>query len=124
MIWLPKLSYILELFEERLGEKPFLLKKQGLKSTLDKIEWGIPFQPEPTIWDRVSILYRDIVEEQFFADGNKRIGFIISVIFLNKNGYFFDTTNDDVYEMTIQVAQGLKSFEEIKEWFEKNSRSR
>ena len=124
MIWLPKLSYILELFEERLGEKPFLLKKQGLKSTLDKIEWGIPFQPEPTIWDRVSILYRDIVEEHFFADGNKRIGFIISVIFLNKNGYFFDTTNDDVYEMTIQVAQGLKSFEEIKEWFEKNSRSR
>lgn len=124
MIWLPKLSYILELFEERLGEKPFLLKKQGLKSTLDKIEWGIPFQPEPTIWDRVSILYRDIVEEHFFADGNKRIGFIISVIFLNNNGYFFDTTNDDVYEMTIQVAQGLKSFEEIKEWFEKNSRSR
>jgi len=124
MIWLPKLSYILELFEERLGEKPFLLKKQGLKSTLDKIEWGIPFQPGPTIWDRVSILYRDIVEEHFFADGNKRIGFIISVIFLNKNGYFFDTTNDDVYEMTIQVAQGLKSFEEIKEWFEKNSRSR
>lgn len=124
MIWLPKLSYILELFEERLGEKPFLLKKQGLKSTLDKIEWGIPFQPEPTIWDRVSILYRDIVEEHFFADGNKRIGFIISVIFLNKNGYFFDTTNDDVFEMTIQVAQGLKSFEEIKEWFEKNSRSR
>jgi len=124
MIWLPKLSYILELFEERLGEKPFLLKKQGLKSTLDKIEWGIPFQPEPTIWDRVSISYRDIVEEHFFADGNKRIGFIISVIFLNKNGYFFDTTNDDVFEMTIQVAQGLKSFEEIKEWFEKNSRSR
>lgn len=124
MIWLPKLSYILELFEERLGEKPFLLKKQELKSTLDKIEWGIPFQPEPTIWDRVSILYRDIVEEHFFADGNKRIGFIISVIFLNKNGYFFDTTNDDVFEMTIQVAQGLKSFEEIKEWFEKNSRSR
>lgn len=124
MIWLPKLSYILELFEERLGEKPFLLKKQGLKSTLDKIEWGIPFQPEPTIWDRVSILYRDIVEEHFFADGNKRIGFIISVIFLNKNGYFFDTTNDDVFEMTIQVAQGLKSFEEIKDWFEKNSRSR
>jgi len=124
MIWLPKLSYILELFEERLGEKPFLLKKQGLKSTLDKIEWGIPFQPEPTIWDRVSISYRDIVEEHFFADGNKRIGFIISVIFLNKNGCFFDTTNDDVYEMTIQVAQGLKSFEEIKEWFEKNSISR
>lgn len=121
MIWLPKVSYILELFEDRLKEKPFLMNLQGLKSPLDKAEWGIPFQPKPTIWDRVSILYRDIVVEHFFADGNKRIGFIISVIFLNKNGYFFETSNDEVYQMTIEVSQGLKSFEEIKEWFKKNS---
>ena len=121
MIWLPSLSYILELFHERLDEKPILMNQQGLKATLDKVEWGIPFHPKPTIWDRVAILYRDLVSEHFFADGNKRIGFIIAVIFLNKNGYFFDTTNDNVYETTIQTAQGLKTFEDIKEWFKKNS---
>ena len=123
MLWLPTISYILELFEERLNEKPLLLNKEGLKSTLDKVEWGIPFKPEISIWDRVAILYRDIIEEHFFADGNKRIGFLISIIFLNKNGYFFDTTNEDVYEMTIEGAQGKKTFIDIKEWFKTHSKS-
>jgi prophage maintenance system killer protein len=50
------------------------------------------------------------------------IGFIISVIFLNKNGYFFNTSNEDVYDMTIKVAQGEKSFEEIKKWFMDHSK--
>lgn len=122
MLWLPKLPYIVELFKETIGENPTLLNKEGLKATLDKVEWGIPFQPEPTIWDRVTILYKDIVEGHFFYDGNKRIGFIISVIFLNKNGYFFNTSNEDVYEMTIQVAQSMKSFEEIKKWFMDHSK--
>ncbi len=121
MIWLPKMSYILDLFEDRLKEKPFLMNRQGLESTLDKVEWGVPFQPKPIIWGRVSILYRDIVSEHFFADGNKRIGLLISIIFLNKNGYLFETTNEDVYEMTISVSQGLKTFEEIKDWFKKHS---
>ena len=43
--------------------------------------------------------------------------FFITIVFLAKNGYDFITTNDDAYEMTIQVAQKSKTFEEIKEWF-------
>jgi len=122
MLWLPELSYLLELFEERLKEKPVVINHQGLKATLDIVQWGMPFHPKPTIWDRVTILYRNLVEEHYFMDGNKRIGFIISVIFLNKNGYFFDTTNDDVYKMTMQVAQRLKTYEEILDWFKRNSK--
>lgn len=97
------------------------MNQEGLKATIDKAEWGIPFHPPPTIWDRVTILYRDIVSEHFFLDGNKRIGFILAVTFLNKNGYFFETSNDDVYETTIQTAEGKKSFEVIKKWFKENS---
>lgn len=105
-----------------LKDDPILQNSQGLKSTLDKIKWGIPFQPEPTIWDRVAIMFRDIISEHFFADGNKRIAFIISILFLNKNGYFFETTNDDVVETTIEVAKGKMEFKEIKKWFRYNSK--
>ncbi|MFO8017783.1 MAG: type II toxin-antitoxin system death-on-curing family toxin [Promethearchaeia archaeon] len=121
MVWLPSVAYILEVFQECLDKKPILMNQEGLKATIDKGEWGIPFHPQPTIWDRVAILYRDIVSEHFFADGNKRIGFIIAVICLNKNGYFFETSNDDVYEVTIQTAKGKKTFEDIKKWFKTNS---
>lgn len=121
MIWIPTIEYILNIFKEKIG-KSILMNNSGLKATLDKVQWGIPFQPEPTIWDRVTILYKSIVEEHFFADGNKRIGLLLAFIFLNNNGYDFITSNDDAYKITLEVAQGLKTYEEIKVWFKSNSK--
>lgn len=121
MIWIPTIEYILNLFKEKIG-KSILMNNAGLKATLDKVQWGIPFQPEPTIWDRVTILYKSIVEEHFFTDGNKRIGLLLAFIFLNNNGYDFITSNDDAYEITLEVAQDLKTYEEIKVWFKSNSK--
>ncbi len=121
MIWIPTIEYILNIFKEKIG-KSILMNNAGLEATLDKVQWGIPFQPEPTIWDRVTILYKSIVEEHFFADGNKRIGLLLAFIFLNNNGYDFITSNDDAYKITLEVAQGLKTYEEIKVWFKSNSK--
>lgn len=121
MIWIPTIEYILNIFKEKIG-KSILMNNSGLKATLDKVQWGIPFQPDPTIWDRVTILYKSIVEEHFFADGNKRIGLLLAFIFLNNNGYDFITSNDDAYKITLEVAQGLKTYEEIKVWFKSNSK--
>ncbi|MHA1275184.1 MAG: type II toxin-antitoxin system death-on-curing family toxin [Promethearchaeota archaeon] len=100
------------------------MNRGGLEAILDKVQWGIPYQPEPTIWDRVAILYQGIVEQHYFANGNKRIGLLMSIIFLEKNGYSFETTNDDAYEFTIQVAQSLKTYKEIKSWFAEKSRKK
>ncbi len=120
MIWIPDINYILEVFEERI-EKPFLMNRSGLEGTLDKVIWGIPYQPKPDIFDRATILYKELVTGHYFADGNKRIGLLVATIFLEVNGYKFDPGNDSAYDMTIKVAQGLKSFKEIKEWLGKNS---
>ena len=121
MIWVPTIEYILKLFEEHL-EDPILIHQSRLVSTLDKVLWGIPYQPNPDIWDRVTILYKDIIEGHYFYDGNKRISLLIAYLFLYKNGYVLIATNDDAKEMTLQVAQGLKSYEEIKEWFRNNTK--
>jgi len=121
VIWVPTIEYILKLFEEHL-EDPILIHQSRLVSTLDKVQWGIPYQPNPDIWDRVTILYKDIIEGHYFYDGNKRISLLIAYLFLYKNGYVLIATNDDAKEMTLQVAQGLKSYEEIKEWFRNNTK--
>jgi len=113
MIWIPTIEYILNIFKEKIG-KSILMNNSGLKATLDKVQWGIPFQPDPTIWDRVTILYKSIVEEHFFADGNKRIGLLLAFIFLNNNGYDFITSNDDAYKIILEVAQGLKHMKKLK----------
>ena len=122
MIWIPTIDYILKLFEDEIFRNPTLIHKGRLGSTLDKVRWGIPFHSEPDIWDRATILYKDIVENHYFEDGNKRIGLFITVVFLIKNGFDFITSNDDAYEMTVQIAQKSKTYEEIKEWLKKNSK--
>jgi len=119
--WIPSVEYIETLFEGQI-KAGHLMNRQGLISTLDKVKWGIPFQDAPTIWDKVTILYKEIIENHYFSDGNKRIGALLVYIFLFKNGYKFSPPKGEIYRITMEVAQGLKKFDEIKEWFNKNSK--
>ena len=121
MAWIPSVEYIETLFEGQI-KAGHLMNRQGLISTLDKVKWGIPFQDAPTIWDKVTILYKEIIENHYFSDGNKRIGALLVYIFLFKNGYKFSPPKGEIYRITMEVAQGLKKFDEIKEWFNKNSK--
>ena len=121
MPWIPTIYYIIELHKAYI-KNANLMKREGLISTLDKVKWGIPTQGTPTIWDQVTILYREIIENHYFSDGNKRIGVLIAYIFLNKNGYEFFPPKGEIFSMTMDVAQGLKDFEEIKDWFFNNSK--
>lgn len=41
---------------------------------------------------------------QGFIDGNKRTGAVCSTVFLERNGYELDCTDDDLYEVTMLVA--------------------
>ena len=121
MVWIPSVEYIETLYEDQI-EVGDIINRQGLISTLDKVKWGIPFQDVPTIWEKVTILYKEIIENHYFSDGNKRIGSLLAYIFLSKNGYEFSPTKGDIYRITLEVAQGGKKFNEIKEWFKMNSK--
>lgn len=120
MVWIPTIEYVESLFEDqiKIGE---LLNRQGLLSTLDKVKWGIPFQEIPTIWDQVTILYKEIIEFHYFSDGNKRISSLLAFIFLYKNSYEFSPPQGEILQTTLEVAQGLKTFDQIKTWFQSNS---
>ncbi len=121
MAWIPSVEYIETLFEGQI-KAGHLMNRQGLISTLDKVKWGVPFQDAPIIWDQVTILYKEIIENHYFSDGNKRIGALLAYIFLFKNGYEFSPIEGEIYSITMNVAQGLIEFEKLKEWFNKNSR--
>ncbi|HME51495.1 MAG TPA: type II toxin-antitoxin system death-on-curing family toxin [Candidatus Lokiarchaeia archaeon] len=121
MTWYPSADYILALFEETIGTKPVLMNRQGLMTTLDKARWGIPFHEKPTLWDQVTILFKEIVENHYFMDGNKRIGILVASLFLNKNGLDFSPPSGEIFSKTMETAQCLKNLEEIKQWFKTNS---
>ena len=121
MVWIPSVEYIEVLIEDQI-KAGHIMNRQGLISTLDKVKWGIPFQGTPTIWEKVTILYKEIIEYHYFSDGNKRIGSLLASIFLSKNGYEFSPPKGDIFRITMEVAQGGIKFNEIKEWFKINSK--
>lgn len=123
MTWFPSIEYILIQFEETIGSKPVLMNRQGLMGTLDKALWGIPYQGKPSIWEQATILYKEIVENHYFMDGNKRIGVMVAFLFLEKNHFHFSPPVGEIFSMAMDVAQGNKPFEQIQDWFQKHSKN-
>jgi len=121
-MWYPSIEFILQIYRKFISDRPkTLINIQGLKTTLDKVKFGIPYHPHPSIWDSVTILYQEMVENHYFIDGNKRIGALTAVLFLNFNDYQFLPPIGDIFKVTMEVAQVKKSFDEIKTWFRQNS---
>lgn len=55
-----------------------------------------------------------------FIDGNKRIGLLAAIVFLEKNGYSFELEEEITYQFIIAIAESKKNKEEIAEFFREN----
>lgn len=94
-----------------------LMSIDGLKGTADMIKYGIPCKPTD-FWERTAILFRDLVSNHYFTDGNKRIATLAVNIFLEKNGYRIPYNLEEEERFCLSVAQGRDDLTEIGDWFE------
>jgi death-on-curing protein len=68
----------------------------------------------PDLWHKAASLLQSIVKNHPLIDGNKRLGWLATAVFLELNGV--DATkaiNDDVYEFVMEVAAGDGSVEDL-----------
>jgi death-on-curing protein len=54
-----------------------------------------------------------LVKNHPFLDGNKRVGAAVMEVFLRINGYVLTLSNEELYNLTMQVAQGQLSKDEV-----------
>lgn len=70
----------------------------------------------PDIWTKAAALPQSIVTNHALVDGNKRLGWLSTAVFLEINGIEVSLAdNDDVYDLVIDVAAGQPSVEAIAE---------
>mgnify|MGYP001813934992 CR=1 FL=1 len=70
----------------------------------------------PDIWTKAAALLHSIVKNHALVDGNKRLGWLATAVFLEINGVEISRArNDDVYELVIDVAAGQPSVDTIAE---------
>jgi death on curing protein len=68
----------------------------------------------PDIWTKAAALLHSVVNNHPLVDGNKRLGWLCAATFLEINGIAISqATNDDVYELVIDVAATDRSVESI-----------
>lgn len=103
----------------------------GLRSTdLLKSAVGMPAStfdgnyPHPTIPDMAAAYLFHIVGNHPFVDGNKRVGTMSALVFLELNGYDFDASDDELTGVVLQVADGKMPKEKLSLFFRLHSHSR
>ena len=70
----------------------------------------------PEIWSKAGALLHSIVSNHPLVDGNKRLGWLATAVFLELNDASVSTAaNDDVYDLVMAVAAGALSVEDIAE---------
>jgi death-on-curing protein len=68
----------------------------------------------PDIWSKAAALLQSIVKNHALVDGNKRLAWLATAVFLELNGVAMTAaSNDDVYELVVRVAGGTLSVDEI-----------
>ena len=73
----------------------------------------------PTLWDKASILFIQLVKKHIFANGNKRTAFFSLVAFLKLNGYQLVVDTSEAVEFTVLIAVDSlndQQIEQTKRW--------
>lgn len=73
--------------------------------------WGQ--EAYPTLELKAAALMDSLVNNRSLADGNKRLGWLATLVFLDLNGRWIEAPDDDAYNLVIALASGQKSIEEI-----------
>ena len=78
----------------------------------------------PTVPDMAAAYLFHLVNDHPFLDGNKRVGTMSALVFLELNGYDFDATDDELTEVVLQVASGKMPKDALSAFFRQHSHIR
>ena len=109
------LDDLLSLAEALLGEHPPIRDLGLLGSAVARprtTAFGVDAYPD--IWTKAAALIHSIVNNHALVDGNKRLGWLATAVFLELNEASVSAAgNDDVFELVIDIAAGDVAVDEI-----------
>ena len=70
----------------------------------------------PTTIEKAVRIGYGLVSNHAFLDGNKRIGVLFLLVYLEVNGVFISATNDEIVELGLGLAEGKIRYDELLDW--------
>ena len=111
------LDDVLELGRRLLGD-PVPVRDMGLLGSAVARPQTTVFGQDayPDIWTKAAALLQSIVNHHALIDGNKRLGWLATAVFLELNdASVAHAANDDVYDFVIDIAANNPALELIAE---------
>lgn len=76
----------------------------------------------PTLLAKAAALCRSIISNHPFADGNKRTGIHVMLIFLELNGAELQYTQDELIDLGVGTADGRLGLNDILSWLTEHTK--
>ena len=74
----------------------------------------------PTKEEKAARIACSLIRNHPFTDGNKRIGMLFLITFLDVNGIALNCTDEDIIELGLSVASGKDDYEAVLDWVNKH----
>jgi len=106
---------LIELARRLLGDPP-PIRDAGLLASAAARPGATAFGEDayPDVWEKAAALLHSIVTNHALVDGNKRLGWLATAVFLMVNDVPADRAdNDDVYDLVVAVAEGRADTREV-----------
>ena len=87
-----------------------------LESALARPQNIAAYEPESDIARLAAAYAFGIIKNHPFIDGNKRTGYVVTELFLMKNGYQLKSTPADKYLTFLSLAEGSLPEDELAQW--------
>lgn len=75
----------------------------------------------PDLFQKAAVLMHSLAQNHPFVDGKKRTAITSAALFLLRNGWQLQTTNEALEQFTLSVTDGSLDVAEIAAWFQNNS---
>jgi death-on-curing protein len=92
-----------------------------LDSALAKPHNVFAYADQPDIFRLAASYAFGIARNRPFVDGNKRTALVVSITFLDRNGWDIVAPKEDVYFTFLHLADGSLSEEELTAWFTRHA---
>jgi len=107
---------------ERYGGSHGVRNLERLKSVVQAVRQEVFGEEQyPDLFQKAAVYVRNIIADHPFADGNKRTGITIGVMFLQMNSQKFLAEKGELEDFAVKVATDHLPIDEIAEWLEKHS---
>jgi death-on-curing protein len=118
-LWISKKA-VLAMHSEQLAEhggSDGIRDKTLLDSALAKPLNVLAYADEPDIFRLAASYAFEIARNHAFVDGKKRTALVVSITFLDRNGWGIVAPKEEVYFTFLHLAEGKFSEDQLADWF-------